>query len=203
MPPSRSPDRIETTRLRLNGESQERSLLMKYMRHLALAGVLALVACVPKRDVPPPPPEQPEPARPSPPAPPPPPADWRDIALTPGAWVYRSGGDGSAALFGVANSEAQFSVRCDRSRRRIMLSREGATTGQAMTIRTSFGARSLPVTVQREPLAYSTATLAASDPILDGMAFSRGRFTVEAPGLPMLVIPAWPEPARVVEDCRA
>jgi hypothetical protein len=34
------------------------------------------------------------------------------------------------------------------------------------------------------------------------MVFSRGRFTVEVPGAPMLVIPAWPEPARVIEDCR-
>lgn len=177
---------------------------MKYKRHLALAGMIAVVACVPKREPPPPPPQQPQQEPPTPtPAPPPPPEDWRDVPLTPGSWVYRSDGNGSAALFGVANSEAQFAVRCDRSRRRIALSREGATTGRAMTIRTSFGARNLPVSIQREPLAYSTATLAASDPILDSMAFSRGRFTVEAPGLEMLVIPAWPEPARVIEDCRA
>jgi hypothetical protein len=34
------------------------------------------------------------------------------------------------------------------------------------------------------------------------MAFSRGRFMVEAQGMATLVLPAWPEPARVVEDCR-
>ena len=56
--------------------------------------------------------------------------------------------------------------------------------------------------IQREPLAYATATLSAGDPILDAMVFSRGRFTVEAPGLPMLVLPTWPAPARVIEDCR-
>ena len=176
---------------------------MKFKRNLALAGMLALVACVPKREAPPPAPQQSPQAPPPMPAPPPPAADWRDRPLTPGGWVYRGDGNGSAALFGVANSEAQFSVRCDRSRSQVMLAREGVVVGRTMTVRTTFGARSFPVAVQREPLAYSTATIAASDPILDSMAFSRGRFTVEAPGLPMLVIPAWPEPARVIEDCRA
>jgi hypothetical protein len=44
--------------------------------------------------------------------------------------------------------------------------------------------------------------LQARDPLLDQIAFSRGRFTIEAPGAAMLVIPAWPEAARVIEDCR-
>jgi hypothetical protein len=44
--------------------------------------------------------------------------------------------------------------------------------------------------------------LAATDPLLDAIAFSRGRFAVEAPGLPTLILPTWPEPARVVEECR-
>ena len=42
----------------------------------------------------------------------------------------------------------------------------------------------------------------AYDPLLDAIAFSRGRFTVESESGAMLVLPAWPEPARVVEDCR-
>ena len=175
---------------------------MKFKRHLALLGVLAADACVPNREAPPPAPRQPVQA-PRPVPPPPAAADWRDVPLTPGGWVYRNDPAGSAALFGVADSEAQFSVRCDRARRQVVLSREGASNGQVMTIRTTFGARNLPVTAQREPLAYLNASVAASDPFLDSIAFSRGRFTVEAPGLPMLVIPAWPEPARVVEDCRA
>lgn len=176
---------------------------MKSKRHLALFGALAVAACVPKREAPPPAPQQPrETPRPVPP-PPPPAAEWRDAPLTPGGWVYRADGNGSAALFGVVNSEAQFSVRCDRSRRQVVLAREGVSNGRTMTIRTTFSARNFAATAQREPLPYLTASVAASDPILDGIAFSRGRFTVEAPGLPMLIIPAWPEPARVVEDCRA
>jgi len=133
---------------------------------------------------------------------PPPAQDWRDLPLTAGAWFYRNDDAGSIALYGAANSEGQFIVRCDRARRQIILSREGVPSNAALTIRTSFAARTLPASIQREPLPYAIATLAASDPILDAMAFSRGRYTVEAQGLPMLIIPSWPEPAKVVEDCR-
>ncbi|MDG2003332.1 MAG: hypothetical protein P8J20_08375 [Novosphingobium sp.] len=45
-------------------------------------------------------------------------------------------------------------------------------------------------------------TLPASDPLLDAMAFSRGRFAVETAGLPTLYVPSWPEVSRVIEDCR-
>lgn len=182
-----------------------RSASMKLLRFLPLAGgILAIAACVPKAETPPPPPRQPaatRPAVPVPPPPPPPAADWRDTALTRGGWSYNSQTDGSQAQFG-AGGEAAFTVRCDRTRRQIILSRSGATSGTAMTLRTSYAARNVPVTVSREPLARISASMSPTDPFLDGIAFSRGRFTVEAAGLPMLVIPAWPEPARVVEDCR-
>lgn len=127
-------------------------------------------------------------------------ADWRDLPLTPGAWVYSLEAGGSQALFGPADSEAAFVVRCDSGSRRVVLQREGVT-GQ-IRVRTTAGTRSLPASARTEPLAYSSASLAASDALLDEMVFSRGQFTVEAEGLPMLVLPAWPEPARVVEDCR-
>jgi hypothetical protein len=116
--------------------------------------------------------------------------------------VYRNEGATSQALFGPASSEASFVVRCNRARRQVTLSRQGSSSGNMMTVRTSFTARNLPVAAQAEPLPSVSATLPASDRFLDSIAFSRGRFTVEVPGQPMLVIPSWPEPARVVEDCR-
>jgi hypothetical protein len=174
---------------------------------LVLGSVAVLIGCVPKRETPAPPPVQQPQASPRPrPAPPPPPpaaADWSLVALTPGAWVYSNQGGTSQAQFGAANSEAQFSVRCDRGSRQVSLWREGRASGNMMTVRTSYGARNLPVSLQAEPLPYVHATVPASDRLLDQIAFSRGRFTVEVPGQTMLVIPAWPEPARVVEDCRA
>lgn len=171
---------------------------MKPMRLVVLLGGVAMAAaCVPQREAPPPPQPRPLPPRPVPPPPPPPPADWRDIPLTPGGWVYRGDGSSSEAQFG-AGSPA-FTIRCDRGQDRITLMRAGSTSGSVMTVRTSFGARNFPVAAGRQPIA---AAVPASDRFLDSMAFSRGRFTVEAAGLPMLVIPSWPEPARVIEDCR-
>lgn len=171
---------------------------------LVLGSVAALVGCVPKREAPPPPPRQQPRVVPTPaPPPPPPPADWSLMPLTPGGWVYSNQGGTSQALFGAPDSEAVFIVRCDGARRQISFWREGAVSGNMMTVRTSYGARNFPVSVQTEPMAYVYASLPASDRFLDQMAFSRGRFTVEAPGARMLVIPAWPEPARVVEDCRS
>ncbi|MBA3677355.1 MAG: hypothetical protein H0W74_08130 [Sphingosinicella sp.] len=173
---------------------------MRVKRIFLTGGFLMVAACVPRSAPPPPPPPQ----RPALPLPPPPPAarDWRDFPLTPGNWYYRAEGSETLAMFGAANSEAQLILRCDRARRQVFLWREGVPTNPVMIVRTSFTARSLPATIQREPLPYAIASVAANDPILDSMIFSRGRFTIEAQGLPMLVVPSWPEPARVVEDCR-
>jgi hypothetical protein len=118
---------------------------------------------------------------------PPPPAGtnaegWRDQPLTPGDWSYDPG-SGEARYAG-------FSLRCDAARRQVALSRAGVTG--PLLLRTTYGERTLP----------AGTALPAADPLLDEMAFSRGRFTVEAPGMPALILPAWPEPARVVEDCR-
>jgi hypothetical protein len=172
---------------------------MRCLRILSLAGLVAVAGCVPRAEPPPPPQPQPGPA-PQPVAPPPAPVDWSLLPLTPGGWVYSNQGAGSQALFGAAGSALHFVVRCDRASRQVVLSRAGE--GNALTIRTSFGARAFPATAQRAPLPMVSASLPADDRFLDSMAFSRGRFTVEMPGAPMLVIPAWPEPARVIEDCR-
>ncbi|WP_253190412.1 hypothetical protein [Sphingomonas sp. LM7] len=65
-----------------------------------------------------------------------------------------------------------------------------------MTIRTTSTARTLPTTGPQE------AALPATDTLLDAIGYSRGRFIVESAGTPPLVIPAWSEVQRVVEDCR-
>jgi hypothetical protein len=123
------------------------------------------------------------------------------MPLTPGNWVYSVQGGNSQALFGPAAGQAAFIVRCDRAQRQISLGREGAT-GTVLTVRSTSDVRSLPATVRAQPSPYLWAALPANDRLLDSLAFSRGRFTVEATGLPVLVIPSWPEPARVIEDCR-
>ncbi len=172
---------------------------------MLLGAAAAATACVPRREAPPP--EQQQPRRASPPPqptlpPPPPPADWRDIPLTRGDWSYRNEGSHSRAVFGAPGTQPSFVVRCERARRQVELSRTGPATGAMMTVRTSYAARNFPLSAQTEPAGYVSAAVSANDRFLDGIAFSRGRFTVEVPGAPMLVLPAWPEPARVIEDCR-
>ena len=123
--------------------------------------------------------------------------DWRDAPETPGGWRYLVAGADPVARFG--NGEAaQFELRCERASRTVYLSRLGGTGG-TMTIRTSYGERSWPAASLDGRTAIS---LAARDPFLDQLAFSRGRFSVALDGLPLLLMPAWAEPARVIEECR-
>lgn len=91
-----------------------------------------------------------------------------------------------------------FAIRCER--RAILFGLTGAQA-DALIIRTSYGERRLQA--QRVHMNEMIVQLPAADPLLDQMAFSRGRFLVTAEGGLSLVVPAWPELARVVEDCRA
>ena len=168
------------------------------MRILVLLPLVALAACV-RPSAPPP---APAPVRPAPaPAPAPTPAplasDWRDWPITPGNWSYRADPGGSTALFGTPGSEPRLTLRCDRQAQRLILSRPDSGAATSLTIRTTSTVRALPV----QPGTLSV-TFAPRDPLLDAMAFSRGRFLVEAAGAPYLAIPAWAEVARVTEDCR-
>jgi hypothetical protein len=129
---------------------------------------------------------------------PPAPADWRDAPLSPGEWSYAGGGAGASASFGPVG-DAGFIVHCDGARRITLARRAAAGTATALTLRTTGGVRSFAARSEGGALV---ATLSASDPFLDALVFSRGRFTVEAAGLPTLILPAWPEPARVIEECR-
>lgn len=164
---------------------------MRGMKSIAagIAGAVLLSACASRPD-PAPAPERAPPVRQAArppaeaPAEPPPaesgPADWRDQPLTPGDWSYESG---------IARY-AGFSLRCDGGRRQIVLSLAGASG--PLRLRTTYGERILA----------PGGALPATDPLLDEMAFSRGRFTVGAGNMAALVLPAWPEPARIIEDCR-
>jgi hypothetical protein len=150
-----------------------------------LMGASLLTACASRPEPAPPraaPVRQPAPQ----PAEPPPvetgAEDWRDLPLAPGDWSFDAGAN--EARYG------DFSLRCDSARGQIVARRSGVSG--PLRLRTTYGERVLP----------ADGALASSDPLLDEMAFSRGRFTVDAPGAATLVLPAWPEPARVVGDCR-
>ncbi|WP_022686850.1 hypothetical protein [Sphingomonas phyllosphaerae] len=169
---------------------------------LAATGLaLAIGACVP-RAVPPAP--APAPA-PPPPAPPPVPApvvaDWQDRPWTSGAWRYRREANGSRASYAVAGGASRAELRCDRTQRALFLVVPGGVPG-AFTIRTSAMTRAVATQVTTGATSGIAARFAADDRLLDAMAFTRGRFTIEQPGAAPLVLPPWAEVGRVIEDCR-
>jgi hypothetical protein len=171
---------------------------------LPLAALLALAACTTPRA------SEPQPAAPVPvptataaPTPPAPPADRRDWPLTPGGWAYRQDARGSLALFGVAGGDAVLTLRCDRGRGRLYLSRRSdAAAAASLEVRTTSTTRTLAARPTGGTPAYLAAELAPGDALLDAMGYSRGRFTVSGGGGAALVVPAWPEVLRVTEDCR-
>ncbi len=115
----------------------------------------------------------------------------------------RSAGDWSWARegqFSIARYGRLFSVACSLSDRRIALMLTSpAATSQPLVITTTSTRRALSAEPESGKL---TARLPAGDPVIDAMAFSRGRFMVEAGGIAPLYLPSWPEISRVAEDCR-
>jgi len=176
------------------------------MRTILPAAAISTLLLIIAGCVSPPPPEPPRPrptfAPPPLPLPPPPaPADWRDWPVTPGTWTYARDTRGSRALFGVANAAARLVMRCDLAERRVNLSRGGSSPAP-LAVLTSSTTRAVPVRTIGGAAPSVAAAFAPNDPLLDAMAFSRGRFAIEQAGAPPLVVPAWAEIGRVIEDCR-
>jgi hypothetical protein len=177
---------------------------MNALRLTAVATAIALLAaCAPQRKPPPAPPAPaPRPLATSMPAPPPR-VDWRDAPATPGSWLYRREGGLTRALFGPPGGGALLSLSCERAAGRVTLARSGASPAPVpLSITTTNQSRIYSATPDTASLPLLTVAFAPRDPMLDAIAFSRGRFLVEAPGLSPLYLPAWPEVARVIEDCR-
>ena len=117
----------------------------------------------------------------------------RAVPLTPGGWTYAATPVASDSTFA-----GLLRIRCDRAAHVVSIRRLGVapTPGVAIPpilVATDSVARSLPGAV---------AALGPFDPLLDAIAFSRGRVVVTGGGGGMLVLPAWPEAARSIEDCR-
>lgn len=179
---------------------------------LGVAGLslMLLASCAPPPApapvLPPPPPKvahtpPPRPSLPPRPALPPlgPRVDWRDAPITPGDWRWTMAGGQSVARF----ADGLLVLRCDRARKAVTLVRRGtADLPVPMTVITSSLNRPLSGTPQPGTDPGLVVTLPSNDPLLDALAFSRGRFAVETMGLPTLYVPSWAEVGRVIEDCR-
>jgi hypothetical protein len=129
-----------------------------------------------------------------------------DAPATPGTWRFsteqaRIGRYSSAAFVGVDGVEA-FAVVCAFGNS-VGLQRSVRTNRNLqMTIRTETATVSRLVPPDPEGQPFVNAVVAPSDPILDAMALSKGRFAVETEGLATLYLPTWAEVSRVIEDCR-
>lgn len=121
------------------------------------------------------------------------------MPATPGEWRWSLENGRSVARF----AGGALVLRCDRPGGTVTLLRTGTVAGDVpMTVLTTHVSRPLSGTAVAGPPPAVAATLQARDPLLDAIAFSRGRFAVEVAGLPTLYVPSWPEVNRVVEDCR-
>ncbi|MEO6113149.1 MAG: hypothetical protein ABIP07_01705 [Sphingomicrobium sp.] len=110
----------------------------------------------------------------------------KSLPLSFGQWSYVPAVGGSEARFG-----SLLSLRCERAARTMVVQRIGGAPA-VLTIATSSVTRTVP----------AGGRIAANDPLLDAIAFSRGRFLVAGGAGPVLALPSWPEAARSIEDCR-
>ncbi|MBA4308411.1 MAG: hypothetical protein C0429_16915 [Sphingopyxis sp.] len=168
------------------------------------ASLLALSACASPPPAPPPAPvAKPAPVVTPAPAPQRPKGSWLDWPLEAGDWVYRRDERGSLGLFGPTGQNATVTLRCDTTRRRLYLARAGAGAAARMTVRTSSSLKELTASPTGATPPYLAVEILPTDPILDAMAFSRGRIALEVEGQQPIAIPSWTEITRIVEDCRA
>ena len=120
----------------------------------------------------------------------------------PGSWRYAPAIDGSDAVFANAAGNPQLIVHCTRATRRITISTPASAAAPSVNVWTSSLERS--VAAAFNPASGRLAIdFANYDPLLDAIASSRGRVGFTIGVQPPLVVPAWAEPARVIEDCRA
>jgi hypothetical protein len=119
-----------------------------------------------------------------------------------GTWSYQAAQGGSHAAFADASWAQRIILRCNRAARTVSIVRTGVpAAAPTLSIWTTSTARSVPS--RFDATKSLTADLAATDPLLDAIAFSRGRFATAAAGAPMIAVAASPEAARVIEDCRS
>ena len=110
----------------------------------------------------------------------------KSLAMAVGQWSYSATPTGSESRF-----DGHLSIRCDRTTRAVTISAP-AQPAAVLTVATSALTRTLP----------AGGRLSASDPLLDAIAFSRGRVLISVGGGSPIAVPSWPEAARSIEDCR-
>lgn len=125
-------------------------------------------------------------------------------AATPvsGDWSYGQTADGTEATFTNASGYPQLWVHCTRATRRVSIARTASAAASVLSIWTSSATRAAPSSFDPATKRL-TVEFANFDPLLDALANSRGRIAFSIGNESALLVPPWPELARIVEDCRA
>lgn len=118
-----------------------------------------------------------------------------------GNWTYAPLATGSEATYVDGQLRPQVTIRCTRLTRRVSIAKPVSAAVSALWVWTSSQTRSLPATFDATSSRVS-ADLPAFDPLLDAIAWSRGRIGFSTAGAAPLVVPPWSEVGRVIEDCR-
>jgi len=129
-------------------------------------------------------------------------ADFSYSPVTSGAWTYRAVAGGTEAAFVDGAGATRMVIACGKVTRLVTLSRISTAPASSLSFWTSSTTRELAARFD-QPSGRVIAQVGGMDPLLDALAFSRGRFATLMPGSPALVLPAGPEVDHVIEDCRA
>ncbi|MEQ1509905.1 MAG: hypothetical protein ABL909_05815 [Sphingopyxis sp.] len=128
--------------------------------------------------------------------------DWSVDDLTHGEWRYSDSGGNPRATFTDTNGTVMAIIACGNNA--ISLGRSGivpADTAVSLRVRNSFALRELSTRVDLAARLIYTS-LDARDPLWDQIAYSNGRFLIEASHQPPLIMPTRAAVSRVIEDCR-
>lgn len=132
--------------------------------------------------------------------------DWRDMAQTAGTWTWTMDGGRSTARFGLAGAAPVAMFRCDPAAQSVTLWRTMtgpiAPAGTPVTLAVNTTGTKKILTAQADGASGMQVAILPRDPLLDAIAFSRGRFMLESTNGSTLYLPSWPEISRVIEDCR-
>lgn len=119
-----------------------------------------------------------------------------------GEWNYSASTSGSDARFADSSGIAQLVIHCTPANRHVTISKPSAGPAPYLTLWTSSQSRTIAASFD-SATSRLTVEVEAQEPLLDALSTSRGRIGIAAGTQPSLVVPAWPEIARVVEDCRS
>ena len=119
-----------------------------------------------------------------------------------GSWAYSATADGSEATFSNPQGFAQLVIHCAIATRRVTIAKLAGAASPFLSVWSSSLTKSVPSSFN-PATGRLTTDFAPYDPLLDAIASSRGRIGVTIAGQAPLVVPAWAETARVIEDCRA